>query len=73
MLLSVREHRSWNKARTGARAGKLRASSTWSAESLMGREPSVVRKFRAKVVSDILTIDATICRGAVVEGLRALR
>jgi hypothetical protein len=41
---------------TGGRAGKLRASSTWSAESLIGRDERVERKFWANTVSDMVRI-----------------
>ena len=40
--------------RTGGRAGKRRASSTWSGEILRGRESSVVRYVLAKVASAML-------------------
>lgn len=41
---------------TGGRAGKLRASSTWSAEILAGRASSVVRNVLAKVASDMVSV-----------------
>lgn len=45
--------------RTGGREGKLRASSTWSAESLMGRESSVVRNVFANDASAMMMVFPT--------------